>query len=373
MYKSPETFFSFALALVLSSCAAANTRSDVNETQVLPLLTTATEPFDPTSFQPVETEIVSSPAPNWDNLWFPTYPGDLAWILEEDGPYTFTMPFYVGKFFDYSPVNHSMLMALDFPDRGAGPGFMAVSDLTISNLDTAQIDTLFTDNIVEALWFPDGESFAYILATDQTYELHWRSTYGVDRVLARDVTFTWSIAPSGRAVAFTRETGFELDIEPGLFVVDLDSGEEKLIADVDKQGSGNILDQPYWSPDSQEVILSHWGGPHEPRLILAMANGSGAFDLSLDEALTDEWWATIALTYILWDVDGNHLLTLADETSSDMDGLCPLVYYRLNRDTRSLTEGELLAQVPVMIGWAVPGDSVWVYSFGGEVTQIELP
>jgi dipeptidyl aminopeptidase/acylaminoacyl peptidase len=187
------------------------------------------------------------------------------------------------------------------------------------------------------------------------------------------VAFTWSIAPSGQAIAFTRESGYGLEIVPGLYVVDVESGEERLIADVDNHGTGSITDQPYWSPDGRELILSHWGGPDEPRLVLAMTDGSGAFDLGLDEALVDEWWATIALTDVIWDVNGVHLLTLSSITARDMGGPSPLVYYRLDRDSHELTDGMLLDEVDAMIGWAVPGSSVWVLTFGRDVKQLPLP
>lgn len=283
------------------------------------------------------------------------------------------LPLSMGEFYGYNPQKDEILMALEFPDQGAGPGGVSVSDLSILNLESGSVETLLEDDVVKGLWSPDGDALAYILATGKTYELLWRTHDGVDRTLAYDVSFTWSIAPSSRVVAFTRESGYELDIEPGLYIVDVDSGEELMIADVDKHGTGSMTDQPYWSPDSSEVILSHWGGPDEPHLILAKADGSGSFDLILDEESAGEWWATIALTDIIWDVDGLHLLTLSSMASSEMGGPSPLVYYRLDRASHKLTDGILLAEVDEMIGWATPGRSIWVLSYGGDATKVALP
>ena len=299
--------------------------------------------------------------------------GDQVFELGETQAFTLDLPVSMGEYYGYNPQTDQILMALDFPDRGAGPAGVSVSDLSVLNLESGTVEVLLEDDVVKALWSPDGAAIAYILAGERTYELHWRTPDDVDRVLAYDVTFTWSIAPSGTAVAFTRESGYGLDIEPGLYVVDVESLEERLIADVDNSGTGSVTDRPYWSPNSRELIFSHWGGPDDPRLILAMADGSGAFDLGLDGALADEWWSTIALTDVIWDIDGSHLLTLSAVASRDLGGSNPLVYYRLDRDSLELTEGVLLDEVDTMIGWAVPGRSVWVLTSGRGVKQIALP
>ncbi len=378
MQKPQAAFFPFILAIGLSSCSTATHLQAVGESRERVSEAPVAETEKPTSFHPTETEIVPIPTPNWDNLWAPSsFPGDHVLILEENQPYSYELPFYMGKFYDYSPVNHCILFAIDFPNHGAGPGLVgvAVSDLSIAILDDGVVETLILDDVVEALWFPDGNAFAYILATDQTYELHWRSFDGVDQIVAKDVASTWSIAPSGQAVAFTRESGYDIEITPGLYIVDLDTGEEWMLADVDLQGWGSVNDRPFWSPDSSEVILSYWAGPEEARLILARVDGTASFDLVLSPQLENEWWATIRIPNIVWYPDGEHLVG-ASAIIYELDGPDALVYYRIDRDTNTLVEGKLLAKVSDyedLIGWAEPGVSVWAFVVGEGFTEVFVP
>lgn len=371
-----EKWFGLAalfLVLITACCTVAPVASKV-ENEFPIHSATATRAAVPNTPRWEDTSIAPTSQLHSKILWaFYQSSGGQVFVLEEAQASTLDLPVSMGEYYGYNPQTDQILMARDFPDRGAGPAGVSVSDLSILDLENGTVEVLLGDDVVKALWSPDGAAIAYILATDRTYELHWRTTDAVDRILAYDVTFTWSIAPSGRAVAFTRESGYGLDIEAGLYVVDVASGEERLIADVDNSGTGSVTDRPYWSPDGRELILSHWGGPDEPRLILAMADGSGAFDLALDEALADEWWATIALTGVIWDIDGSHLLTLSTMASREMDGPSPLVYYRLDRDSLELTDGILLGEVDGMIDWAVPGSSVWVLTSARDVAQIALP
>jgi hypothetical protein len=358
MMRKSLTIIIISLALGFSSCSQTSLDQVVDEKHV-----STPAMLSPTDI-PGKSEIL------WARY---QSSGDHVYVLGSEEISSRRLPVEMGLFYGYNSHRDEILMAQEFPDRGAGPGGVSVSDLSILNLESGNTQTLTDDFVVKALWSPSGDALAYILATDTTYELHWRTLDGYDRIVSDDVSFTWSIAPSGKAVAFTRESGYELEIKPGLYVVDVDSGEERLIADIDKQGTGSIADQPYWSPDSREVILSHWGGPENPRLILAMADGSGSFDLSIDERSASEWWASNVITELIWDVDNQHVLVVSPVASSEMGEPSPLVYYRLDRDVHRLTDGILLAEVNVLIGWAVPGSSVWVFSLGGEAKQVELP
>jgi hypothetical protein len=299
--------------------------------------------------------------------------GDRLYVAGPEEISSRILPIPMGLFYAYSQHRDEILMAQDFPDRGAGPGNVSVSDLSILNLESESIEVLIDDFVVKALWSPGGDALAYILATDTTYELHWYTLDGGDRIVANDVSFTWSIAPSGQAVAFTRETGYEINITPGLYVVDLDSGQEVIIADMDKQGTGSIADQPHWSPDSSEVILSHWAGPENPRLILASADGSGSIDLSIDDRFASEMGVASGVTDLIWDVDGQHLLVLSPMAENEMGGPSMLIRYRIDRDACILTDGIWISEVGSLIGWAEPGKSVWVYTLGGETARVALP
>jgi hypothetical protein len=56
-----------------------------------------------------------------------------------------------------------------------------------------------------------------------------------------------------------------------------------------------------------------------------------------------------------------------------MGGPLPLVMYRPDQDAVELQDGMLLRMVGSLIGWKVPGKSVWVMTFGGSVEAVEVP
>jgi Tol biopolymer transport system component len=267
------------------------------------------------------------------------------------------------------------LMAARFGDHGAGPGNAAVSDLSVLDPETGEVSQILPDNVVEAAWGPDGRAVAYILATPSTYELHWRTAGGEDHLLAEDVTFTWSVAPSGEAIAFTRETGYELGVPPGLFVVTVPDGHEIQLSDADKGGVGSTGDRPAWSPDSQEVIFSLWGG-EEDRLILARADGSQVFDIGLDPTASDAWWGGKPIPDLLWFPDREHLVVNSASTNAEhgplWDGPTALVVYRIDRNQQRLADGRLVGEAMGLIGWNVPGESVWAFGPDGHPQSLNV-
>jgi hypothetical protein len=295
-----------------------------------------------------------------------------AWRLGPGEPMQVELPVPIGSFYGYSPSTDRILFAQTFSTHGAGPGPISVSDLAILDLGTGEVQVLLPDNVVEALWAPNGIDLAYILATPTTFELHWRNAAGDDRILARDVTFSWAISPAGDAVAFTRESRYALTIEPGLYVVGVDDGVEVKVSDADAQGYGSISDQPTWSPDSAWVALAIWASD-PTRVSLARADGSGAVDLQVDPALDGEWWATAALASFLWHPDGEHLVAAPAVSQTEMGGPVPLVLYTLDVETGMLSEGRLIAEVGSLIGWDVPGQSLWVASIDGMPERLALP
>ncbi len=191
-----------------------------------------------------------------------------------------------------------------------------------------------------------------------------------------DVSFTWSLAPSGKAIAFTRESGYNLSAAPGLFAVTVPNGEEIQLSEADKGGVGSISDRPVWSPDSQEVIFSLWGGA-ETRVILARADGSQAFDLGIDPSAADAWWSGLQIPDLLWYPDGDHLLVNASATNPDagaggMGGPTALVVYRIDRGAQRLADGRLVGETMGLIGWDVPGQSVWAIGPGGQPEAVSV-
>ena len=356
--------------LMMNACSPAGKTPEGDQlgTAVAATLIAAASP---TPFPPTTTPTL--PAPE-TTLWM-TYDGggDQIWVLGDGIPYQRTLPVSIGGFYGYSVATNRILMAAEWGDHGAGPGNVSVSDLSILDLNSGQVSTLIGDNVVEAQWAPQGDAIAYILATPETYELHWRESSGTDRVLAHDVTFTWSVSPTGKAIAFTRETGYELEMDPGFYIVEVASGQEIKLSDVDKSGTGSTADFPYWTIDGSQVILSHYGGPPPARVVWARADGSETHDLGLLAETGEIQW-DLALPFVLWDPDGEHLYTIPDAFygEGEMGGASPVVRYRLDRKNFTLVEPETIGTFWQVIGWAVPGYSFWVQDESG-IHEFVLP
>jgi hypothetical protein len=221
---APAAFICACLAATLA-CALPSGDGGAIQTSVSATLTSvvAAVPTDTATPEPTPT-----PAPLPARLW-KSYSGGGAtgWWLENGTATEVTLPVDPGQYYDYNPVNGKILYASHFATSGAGPGNLAVSDLWMVDYPTGTPTSLFaTDTIVEAMWAPDGSGFLYIGATPTTYELHYRSLAGDDRLLASDVAPTWGVSRTGAYVAFTRETGYEVPGDPGLYVVPLAGGTE---------------------------------------------------------------------------------------------------------------------------------------------------
>ena len=362
---SHKAWLSLALAAGLSLACSLVGRIPGGEPPVTPIVV---ETAVVTSAPAVPTE----PAPI-HTLYLPyASGGQQVWQLGPGEPVQVTLPVEVGSFYGFSPLTNRILYAAAFSDHGAGPDNIAVSDLAIFDLTSGTSEPLISDNVVEALWAPNGADLAYILATPETYELRWRAASGEDRLLARDVTFNWSIAPSGEAVAFTRESRYSLTQDAGLFVVRVPDGVEIKVSDSDPQGYGSVSDQPLWSPDSAWVTMPLWATP-DPRLSLAHADGSGTLDLTIDPANAGEWWATAAIPSFLWYPDRDRLVAAPAASQAQMGGPSPLVVYDLDLDRGLLESGQLLAEINALIGWDVPGRSVWILSLDGVPERVTLP
>lgn len=302
------------------------------------------------------------------------YPGQSeVWLLAQGEVQQVELPITVGLYFDCTAVTGRLLYGSHFPDQGAGPGQVSVTDLWLLDLATEAAEPLFDEDVVvEALWASGGESFAYIRATDASYELRWRSLAGEDRLLATDVAFTFSVSPSGEQVAFTRESGYGLDVQPGLYMVDVATGVEMRIADVDRAGTGGIDDRPTWSPTGDYVILPLTGLGAGNGLVRAAIDGSGATALTFDSALADEAWYEFLPTNLIW-AESTQLIGMAFIAGPDipLGGEPYVIHYQLNDNLDTIIDGAVIV-AGVLIGWDVPGESVWVL-IDEQVQSVALP
>jgi len=297
--------------------------------------------------------------------------GDSVWAFGAGEPRLVSVPMMY-SFYGHSPAAGQILFARNSPTQGSGPSNISATDLSIADLDSGETHILVAEGVVEALFAPNGLDIAYILATPETYELHWLAADGSDRTLARDVTFAWSIAPSGAAVAFTRESRYELPIDPGVYVVSVESGAEVKVSDVDNAGWGSSADAPVWSPDSRELLIAHWAGEDAARLVLAQADGSGEVDLTIDPVYADMWWSTVSIPSLLWAPDGDHLVG-SPSASAEPYGPSPILYYCLDRASNSLRDIVLLAEAGTPALWDIPGQSVWILDNDGRPRRLALP
>lgn len=365
MGRSRVVLLSLVPAVALFACtlpgSSAGGPTSVSATLI------AASPEAPTTEPPSPT-----PPEPADRLWTcPGCGGETVWAFGEGEPRQVTVP-AMHAFYAHSQASNQMLFARNAPTQGYGPSDISATDLSLLDVDTGESHILVAEGVVEAFLAPNGLDIAYILATPETYELHWLAADGSDRILALDLTFNWSIAPSGAAVAFSRESRYDLPIDPGVYVVSVETGEEVKVSDVDNAGFGGMADAPVWSPDSRELLIAHWAGIDEVRLVLAQADGSGEVDLTIDPAYADEWWATVAIPALLWAPDGEHLVG-SPAASAEPYGPSPVLYYRLDRASSSLRDIVLLAEAGTPALWDVPGRSVWIVDSDGIPQRLTLP
>ena len=297
--------------------------------------------------------------------------GPTGWWLEDGTASEVTLPVEPGQYYDYSAANGKILYASHFANSGAGPGSLAVSDLWMVDYPSGTPVALIpSDTVVEALWTPDGAGLVYILATPATYELRHRSLAGEDRLLASNVSPTWGVSPSGSLAAFTRETGYDVPGAPGLFVVSMAGGPETQISAADRHGAGGIEDRPEWSHDDGHVALSNWGfAPGE--LVIAASDGSFSGPVLAEESLSVDPILGSAPTAVIWHPDGRHLVGFANYAES-MGGPSPLVLYELDDTLHTITGGAVLGQGYSLVGWNVPGESLYILDENNRVVLVTL-
>jgi heat shock protein HslJ len=299
--------------------------------------------------------------------------GNQMWSFENGQANRIELPVEINYFYGYSPVTDRILYASPQPVVGGGPAQVTVGDLWVLDVASGQAEPVFSEQkIVEAELAPDGEQIAYVLATDTTYELRWHGLSGEDKLLASDVAFTFSISPKGDKVAFTRESNYDLPGTPGLYVVDVATGEEVMVADVDRAGAGSIDDKPIWSPSGQYLLLPTYGTAAGQSLVRAAADGSGSVSIGFDPSLSGEEWYGAASFSPIW-ISETQILGLAavGEANVQLGASAHIMLYQLNEALDTIIGAEKLGE-GVVVGWDIPGSSVWVQTAEG-MQSIPLP
>jgi len=306
-----------------------------------------TPPADASTPTPAEEVAVASPIQSAKWVWLCDYcMGQQAWVFENGQASQVALPVELGIFYGYAPATDRILYASHFPSVGAGPAQISVSDLWQLTVATGQTEPIFSaDEVVEADWAADGQAIVYVRATAETYELRWRTADGSDKLLASDVAFTFSAAPDGKLVAFTRESAYKVGGEPGLYVVDVNTGAEQKLSEVDRAGTGGIEDRPMWSSDSHHVALSTGSMVATPTLIVAAVDGSATRELVFDPALSGEPWYNVVPTNPVW-LDATHLLGTAMlvTESAPMGGQPHVILYSLDENLTTIVDGVSLAE-----------------------------
>ncbi len=384
--------FVFAFSLLLAACTAPrienrglptnppNAASVPTELATLPETPVAVQPTAAPSENPTAVPATAVPTTPQEpavtgQYWiFPPFGsgGTIAWQIENGQINEISLPDFTKNTYDYSWNSGKILHPSSFPGHGAGPANLSVDDLWIYDIQTQQDQVIFPDqNIVEAVFAPNGEDFVYLIATADTYELHWRSASGEDRLLAVDVSPTFSVSPDGMLVAFTRETGYKVG-EPGVYIVSVDGGGEMKIGSADRGGAGSISDLPIWSPDGQSILLPIENPSYPARWVLLKTDGSAELPLRFGPEVPAEYLRQ-GLSFSLWMPDSQRVIgsqvqgmigpPFGQETAIfDLDLVSGVV-----TGVESLSYGDSL-----VLGWEKSGESAWLLSNGQELDRLDL-
>ena len=363
----------FLLTLLLAACTPVQTPTALPTAAASE--TSSPAPAANTDEDATVTPVAeSSTGKSQDFIWACAFcGGSQVWSFTNGEAHLVDLPVDVAYAYGYSSATGQLLYSSPSESTGGGPSQIAVNDLWLLDVASGETQAIFNDLVVvEADLAPDGEHFAYVLATESTYELHWRDLDGADTLLASDVAFTFSVSPDGDKVAFTRESNYGPPGVPGLYVVDVATGEEVMIADADRAGTGSIDDKPVWSPASQYVLLPTYGNMPAPGLVSAAVDGSGAMMLDFAAELADEAWYQTMLSKPFWIFDTQILAAAAPGSMNLQAGGELSVYlFELNDTADTIVAGALISD-GTLVGWDVPGESIWV-QVGMEMQSVPLP
>lgn len=353
------------LVILTSACTAPE---NATSTPTNPIATESTQVLVPTQATPAtqtpeqsSSELVACSPYLCANPEF--------WKLGSNGPESLPLAIAPGVSYDATATTGRVLYKTKSPDQGVGPGNLSVGDLWWLDVRSGQTRAIFTDeNVVEAACAPDGQNFAYVRATPETYELHWYTATGEDKLLAKDVAFTFSVSPAGNQVAFTRESNYNIGGTPGLYVVDIASGQERQISTVDRAGMGSVADQPIWSPDGSHILLPVASDVNT--WIVAATDGSQTTQLNFSPEVTTAL-NNYSVGFVLWHPDGIHLV--GSSFPGMQGGPSKVMLFSLNPALDTVISAKVLREDDsIVVGWNKPGESLWVRTMDGKLEDVPV-
>lgn len=376
--------FTLIFYWLLSACQETHAPPQAQPEQTLPAENAApTEVIEPTTPQEISEPVLESPitpveataSPASRVSWvFPPFGNDTltVWQIQDGQVSQVDLPEQTFHQYDRSPVTGKLLHASSWPDSGAGPANLSVGDLWIYDLQSQQDQLVFQEEtIVEAVWAPNGQDFAYLKATESTYELRWRSADGSDQLLAVDVAPVFSVAPDGAQVAFTRETGYRVG-QPGVYVVSVESGQERQIGVADRAGMGSISDLPLWSPDGRYILLPITQINYPVRWVLLAVDGSAELPLRFALGIPNDFQLREFQAY-LWLPDSQGFIGGQMQGMMDPPNTEELAIAQLDLTTGLIRQVTPIGYGPLTpLNWENPGQRLWALTGDGELTLLDL-
>lgn len=324
------------------------------------------EPTKAPTDTPVPTE---TPLPTPTSIPTPAFiaccRGNHVYQLTENGPERIDLTISIGNFYDFHPDTGRVLYGSAFPNRGWGPANKAVTDLYILDVATGETTVVFPEDFtVSARWSPNGEDFAYLLATQETYELRVRLASGEDRLLATDVYLDYEFNPAGTELAFRRRISQDFGIDSSLHTVSIETGMEEKIGEVDKSGGGSIDDRIIWWPDGSAFSIPFISSTAGDGVAYISLDGTVAPMIMTEQAIAAE---PVSDVFDLWHPDGNKIIgfSLIEGPYDLEEEFIPHIALFELDESRQAIIGRTVLQEGLPAGgpfiWHISGESFWTF------------
>jgi hypothetical protein len=301
-------------------------------------------------------------------------------------PAQFEAPVEIGDFYDWAPNTGKVLFADHFPDSGAGPGNKAVSNLFALDIASGQTETIIAESlVVNARWAENGEDFAYLLATPDTYELRVRRANGEDVLAAEGVNLIYAFRPDGGAIAFERKLHNDPGIDTSLHLYDFATGTETKIAEMDRSGGGSIYDEMLWAPDGGGFAIPFISAgtdfdEGEGYAYVNVADGSVtkiALAANLQAGDDSPLYTDV---FSFWHPDGSSIVGVrcGDCFQFPENPTSQVVLFHLDDARTAITAISVVYEseaykTPEVLTWQQPGQSIWVIPPGDFESQTQPP